>query len=487
MRVVSTGFQVYVSARVGAEGIGLFQLVMSVMAMATTLGNAGIRVAATLLVAEEFGLKRYGGVKKAMNCSMLYGIVFSIIAAVVVYVLAEWISVNWIADLRAVTPIKLSAFVIPFSILSSILAGYFTAAGKIGRYVILELFERAFSIVVTVAMLRYIGNGDVANSCSAIIAGSGIATVISVVALFIMYCHDSRDFSGPSDKILRRLVTAAVPLALNEYLRSGLSTMEHMLIPRGLRSYGESGEQALASYGTIHGMVFPVILFPSAALFAVADVLVPELASSRASGAKNRIKYIVEHVMQICVVFSALAATLFFCLADEFGMLLYKSAEAGRFISLLAPLCVVMYLDNIVDGMLKGLGQQVHSVRYNTITSIMDIALLIVLLPRYGINGYIVAFTVTKSFNFYLSIARIMKVADYSPRPELIIKTALSAFAAIVLSGFIMEIVGTAQGLAHLLTQGSILIIIYCAVLSITKAVSRSDIKWLTNIVRQAG
>lgn len=41
LRLTGMGFQVYLSRRIGAAGIGLLQLVLSVTAMAFTIGAAG--------------------------------------------------------------------------------------------------------------------------------------------------------------------------------------------------------------------------------------------------------------------------------------------------------------------------------------------------------------------------------------------------------------------------------------------------------------
>ena len=71
----------------------------------------------------------------------------------------------------------------------------------------------------------------------------------------------------------------------------------------------------------------------------------------------------------------------------------------------------VELVDCLVDGMHKGLGQQVYTVRVNTLTSILDVALLYLLLPRWGIAGYYVSFWVSHGVNFYLSIRRLGELA----------------------------------------------------------------------------
>ena len=58
LRMVSTSFQVFISARIGAAGVGLLQLVLSVAGMAMTAGIAGIRTTTMYLTAEELGRKQ---------------------------------------------------------------------------------------------------------------------------------------------------------------------------------------------------------------------------------------------------------------------------------------------------------------------------------------------------------------------------------------------------------------------------------------------
>ena len=81
------------------------------------------------------------------------------------------------------------------------------------------------------------------------------------------------------------------------------------------------------------------------------------------------------------------------------------------FIRFLSPLVVVMYLDNVTDAMLKGLNQQVYSMRYNIIDSAVSVALIYTVLPRYGVNGYIAIIFITELLNAFLSINRLMAVA----------------------------------------------------------------------------
>ena len=88
LRFVGTSFQVYLSGRIGAEGIGLLQLVLSVGSMAMVAGMAGIRTATMYLTAEQIGRKKPEGILWVLSGCTGYSIVASTTVAIGVYIFA---------------------------------------------------------------------------------------------------------------------------------------------------------------------------------------------------------------------------------------------------------------------------------------------------------------------------------------------------------------------------------------------------------------
>jgi aconitate hydratase len=77
LRLVGTSFQVYISGRIGAVGVGLLQLTMSVGSLAMVTGIAGVRTATMYLTAEELGKKRPGNVTWVLSGCFVYSILCS--------------------------------------------------------------------------------------------------------------------------------------------------------------------------------------------------------------------------------------------------------------------------------------------------------------------------------------------------------------------------------------------------------------------------
>ena len=139
LRLVGTTFQVYLSAALGAAGIGLLQLTMSVGSLAMVAGMAGVRTASMYLTAEQLGRRKPGNVTWVLSGCFLYSIVFSGLSGGCLYVFAPQIAQHWIGDLRTIPALRLFAGFLPISCLCGVMTGYFTASNRIGTLAAVEV------------------------------------------------------------------------------------------------------------------------------------------------------------------------------------------------------------------------------------------------------------------------------------------------------------------------------------------------------------
>lgn len=194
-----------------------------------------------------------------------------------------------------------------------------------------------------------------------------------------------------------------------------MSTLEHLLVPRGLKAAGYSADGALSGYGVIQGMVLPIVLFPSCIMGAVAELIVPELTAAQVQGEQQEIRRVSGRLIKLSLLFSGAVGLFMFMFSDMLGLSIYKSSEAGRYIRVLAPLIPVMYTDMTVDGCLKGLGQHVWSMAINILDALLGLLLVWQLLPRYALSAYIFTIYFTELVNFALSGLRLLRVLRSHP------------------------------------------------------------------------
>lgn len=473
LRFTGTSFQVYISGRIGAAGIGLLQLIMSVNSLAVVAGVAGIRTATMYLTAEELGHRRKGNVIWVLSSCFLYSILCSCAIALVLYSFAPEIAAQWIGNSRSAQALRLFAMFLPVLCLANVMTGYFTAANRISTLAAVEVAEQLLSMAITMLALRFYAGADPLRACQCIILGSCGAACFTLLCLVFLR-QKEHPAVGARLPVGKRLVETAVPLALADILKSGINTIENLMVPKRLALNTRIADP-LAAFGIVSGMVFPILMFPACILFGLAELLIPELARCAAAGSHGRISYLVQKGLRISLLYGLLFGGLEYLLADTLCLGLYNNKEAGTYLKLYAILIPMLYCDAITDAMTKGLGQQKICVRYNILTSALDVVFLWLLLPQYGMLGYFVSFTVTHLINFLLSLRLLMKITGEHISFHLPALGCSAVLAAVWGAGFFSGTVS--KTIAYFLLLGSL----FC----LFQITGREDLIWLKGMVRK--
>lgn len=471
LRMVSTSFQVFLSGRIGADGIGLLQLVLSVGSLAMTAGMAGVRTAAMYLTAEELGKRRPGNVIWVISGCMRYSLLFSLITGISLIGASEWISSRWIGDARATAAVQLFAAFLPVCCVSGVMVGYFTAANRIATLAAVEVVEQAVSMVVTIGMLYCWAGDEATKACQAVVLGSGTGACLTLITLVYLR---NKEQSAVSTRIplLNRLKQTALPLALADDLKAGINTAENLMVPKRLALFNGTSEP-LSLFGTVCGMVFPILMFPACILFGLTELLIPELARCNAAGSQLRIRYLAKRSLQLTLLYGTVCGCILYLFSDILCLKLYNSAEAGRYLRWFSCLTTMLYCDIITDAMIKGLGQQKASVRYNIITSLMDLVLLFILLPSYGILGYFISFALTHAVNFALSLKRLISISQIHIPFRVPALTISSAMAAVYIT----------KHLAHPLMKSTCFVTIFVCLLFLFRIMDHGDLQWIKGLL----
>ena len=174
------------------------------------------------------------------------------------------------------------------------------------------------------------------------------------------------------------------------------------------------------------------------------------------------------------MLYGCLFSGLEFLLSRELCLWLYGSDAASRYLRLYALLIPMLYCDCITDAMTKGLGQQKACVRYNIITSAMDVIFLFLLLPKYGMMGYFFSFFVTHLLNFVLSLRRLLKLVGKVLSPAIPTLTAAGTAGSIFIAAHIR----------HAALRGISYVAVFASLITLLQVVGKEDVAWLCGLVR---
>lgn len=482
LRLILMSFQVFLSGRIGAAGMGLLQLTFSLKELAFTLGSAGIRTCAVYLTAESLGRGRAQDARAVLRGCFRYALALGSLAALGLWHFAPLLAESWVGD-RAVLPaLRICALFLPLRCLGSVLDAYCTSLGRIRELIFVEFLEQGCSMAVTVFFLARESGMDSGQACSAVALGNGAACAVGFCALLLLQRTGPLRPATASQvrPPYRRILRIALPLGLTDNLRSGLNTVENLIIPKRLVLFAGT-VNAMADYGIVHGMVFPVLMLPAAILFSLSSLLIPEFSRCAAGHRQPRVRYLARRSLRTALLYGLAVGSVLFSLARPLGELLYHEPDAGTYLRLYAPLVPLLYTDIVTDAICKGLGHQDANARYNLLTSFLDVAFLWYLLPRLGLGGYFLSFAVTHLVNFLLSFRRLVLVSgirmDLSPVLRAAVCTVAAALAA--------ELLPQGSGALGLVLSGSCCLLLLFFLWTLLRVIGPEDFLWLRTIFRQ--
>lgn len=490
MSSIGVWFSVYISNRIGAEAMGTYQLIVSVYSFAVTLATSGISFATTRLISEEMGSSNFGGIKRSVKICITYALAFSAIASAGLFFLAKPIGERVLSNTDTIIPMQAMAIGLPFLSVASVFGGYFTAVRRVVKNSAVQIFEQILRIVITIISLSLIRGSNMMQICLAIGVSGVISEIMSFLSSFVLYRLDSRRYKKEktcSKGLTRKMLSIALPIALSSYLRSGLLTLKNLLVPLRLQKSGLSQSASVSFFGMMHGVVLPILLFPSAFISSFSGLVIPELAEYRARDGRvigNRsIYYIIGRMLTINLMFSICVAAVLYNFADPISASMSEDPNTVIYIKLMAPIVPIMYVDNCVDCILKGLNEQLSSMKYNIIDAAVSLVLVTFLLPVTGIAGYVVIICTSEILNFILSLNRLVKITKFKIN---VCNCFIKPIAAAVVSCTVCELVPI-SGAVSLGFGIAAQIAVYLIVLLIVKGLSKDDVKWFKKIFKKDG
>lgn len=438
MRTVSLFFGAYVTRAVGEVGMGLYTLVGTVYGFAVTIATSGISLTVTRQVAAALGRAERKEAAGALGGAFLYALIFGSAATLGLFCLSDILAARLLSSPDTAVSMRILAVSLLPVAFTSVIAGYFVAVRRVGFNAAVQVISQALKIPITVWLVTEFKEHGDASSVAALCLAITVTELISFSVILAEFIFDlSRHGIGRGAPDLAEVAKTAVPLGASAYVRSALLTVEHSIIPKRLAKSGESTVEAFASYGALHGMALPMILYPMAAISSFAGLLVPEFAECSAKQSRERADRIGTEAVNTTLTFASVCAVFLFVFAEELGYTVYDSYSAGYYVAMLAPVVPIMYLDHVTDAMLKGVGEQVYSMWVNISDSLISILLVWTLIPRLGILGYAIAIIGMEAYNFILSALRLRRHVSFRIDfwGSLILPVGLAAAAAFLSRG----------------------------------------------------
>lgn len=413
--------RIYLSNAIGAEGMGLYQLILPIYALAWSITSAGFTTTISSLTAQEHIRGQHGNVGRIVKQSVVLSLAVSLLISVILFLGADNIAAFALKDTRTALPLRLLAFAIPFMSAGSCFRGFFLGMQEPLVPAVSQVLEQSIRILTIYLLSGIFVPLGLSYACCAAVAGIVLGELFSCGFTLWKYRHYKRKhhfirrptLSSPA--ALSMILAMAVPLSASRISASLLSTVENLLIPRQLQLHGQNTAQALATFGELTGMAMPLILLPSACLLAASVSLVPEISEASAGKQDSRIQKTVSATFLFTSIVGFGAAALFAVFPKEICHVVYHRAALGQVLFPLAFLCPLLYAQTTLHGLLNGLGEQFFLFWNNIASSLLSIGIIWFFMPRYGIAAFLWGWAISLLFTVISALFLLRKRTGASP------------------------------------------------------------------------
>lgn len=403
-KILGMFIKIVMSRLMGSEGIGLYMLVLPTFSLFIGLGQFGLPIALSKMVAED---KRNN--KKLISSLLITSLIINVFLIVFLILFAPILANKLLQEERAYLPILAMAVVIPLTSTSSIVRSYFFGKQKMFPHVFSNCLEDIVRLALMFILIPLFLPKGLEITVTVVILSNVISELTSILVLFF-FLPKNATYRLEEFHIKRSYIKDAldisIPTTLSRLIGSIGYFLEPIILTTALKYTGYSSDFILNQYGILQGYVLPLVLLPSFFTLAISQALLPVIAKAVSD---KKITYTKNKIRQ-AIIFSLLigipTTILFLIMPTFFLQIMYHTNQGSLYLQVLAPICLFQYIQAPLAFSLDAMGRSKDNLKATISgTIIRTITLLFFSLLRIGLWGYIISTSIHVIFvtiyNYY--------------------------------------------------------------------------------------
>ena len=379
-------YRIAMARLVGAQVLGLYQLIMPAYSVAQSICISGLAVAASLLSSEFHARNNEAALGQLMSTGLRGLVGLWLPVALTMLFQSEFIATRLLGDGRTRLGLVLLLPVLLLTGVENLQKQQFYGIGAMRLPAGVELGEQVIRSLVIILLLALI------------VAGLLVSEVFSSAALtWGRLGRRSRQKQLPGKRVepawlRRRMAGIAVPVSLTALAGNLMGAATSVLIPQLLVLHGLEAGEAMEAFDILLGMTIPLLMFPTAFINALSLALLPRLTGERELGHMGDFRRTGEKAMlSVSYVVLPLIA-LIAALGPQLGQLLFGEVRAGNYTLPLAMGVGAGCYHAVLGCMLNALGKQNQNAAISLFCGALELLLTVALTPKLGVGGFVASF-----------------------------------------------------------------------------------------------
>ena len=406
-------YRIALSRLIGAETMGLYQLVMPVYSVILSIISVGLTTAVSTLAARYYALGQRSAVRQTLRRSLGIFFTLALPLSVLIVLCSDFISVSLLGDARTRLGLVLVAFCVILTGTENVHKHLFYGIGQVRAPALIELCEQIIRITAVLALLLLFLPQYPERVVGLIVAGMIISEIFSVSSLLLLSRRRLGGRIAPAGPPVSRAAIGriALPVGFTALLGNLMGSATSVMIPQRLVAGGMAVSEAMSAFGVLSGMTIPLLSLPSALIGAMCLILVPKLSESSALNDKGAIRRRLGRALQSTSVLMMPATALLIVVGPSLGQLLFKDSRVGHHILPLAVGLLLCCYQSVLACALNGVGRQGAAARNALIADVIQVAFTwyTVALPGVGLKGYVAGFVVSAVVGLGLNALSVLR------------------------------------------------------------------------------
>ena len=400
-RIIGFFYRIFLAQTIGAEALGIYQLIAPVFAMCFALTASSIQTSISKFVGDACG-KNAGTSQGEITARgyLLLGLVISCTASVIVgiflYTQADWIALHFLGELRCAPLLSLLSFSMLPCCIHACINGYYYGKKRAGIPSFCQLVEQLARVGSVWLIYQYTLEKGMEltafHAVAGLVVGECSGLITSLIAMSLekrLPGHSYHTLSGQWKTMGKLFASMAVPLTINRVTTALFNRLENLLIPQKLQAFGYSASDALSIFGILTGMTMSIILFPSVLTNSFSVLLLPAVSEAHSAHNHAQIARTIKKAILYGLLLGFVFTILFLVFGDRMGEVLFHNTLAGNFICQLSWLCPLLYVTSLLNSILHGLGNARQVLFVTLLACMIRICMILFLIPQYGIDAYL--------------------------------------------------------------------------------------------------
>ncbi|GGG20017.1 stage V sporulation protein B [Paenibacillus abyssi] len=419
---------------IGAEGVGLYQLGYPFLIVMLTLITGGIPLAVAKSTAEAQSQGDIAKVKQILRTALTVTALLSLIFTALMLMLAPWITTHVLPDSRVYHSFIFMTPMLLLIAMSSVYRGHFQGKQNMIPTALSQIIETLFRIIFVLFFAKLMLPWGLEWGAAGAMLGGVIGEFCGLAVLLLQFAIDKRKKTISDMKhsltaadpasvpVLRSLLRVSIPVTLSKMVGSLSYLFESILIARSLALAGIATGIATAQYGSLQGMIIPIVLLPTALTYSLSVSLVPSLSEAAARGDRAIIHKRLHQSMRLALVSGAPFVVAMWLLAEPICRVLFHHPEIAPMLRMMAPVALFIYLQAPLQAALQALDKPGTALKNTFIGAAIKLILIMQLAskPEFGIYGALIAINVNivlVTLLHYMSVLRFvgfrMRLLDF--------------------------------------------------------------------------